>query len=362
VKRMPLSRHVPRHSEPISPRSGTFIESRSASRASFVRRAVVLAGAIAICGGFLAGGSASAAPATDSSGGPSLKAILAEANALSEQIDALSEQYDALRIQLGQAKAAAAIAREDAARDEQILGQDQTSIGAIAVENYMTGGINPTLQLLTTASPQGLLNRASIMTQIQQENGIKVSRVANAVAAAQRAQEAAAQEQQQARTLAAAMAAKQAVIQKKANFFNGEAFKKAQAIFQRTGNYPISASQVLGDSYEVQALKWALSVVNKCPYVWAAAGPCAFDCSGLVMWAYAHVGISLLHFTGDQWNEIVHVPRSELKPGYLMFFYNLDHVGLYLGNNLFVDAPTFGQDVSIQEVPWGSYDGGGYPP
>ena len=358
---MPLSRHVPRHSEPISPRSGTFLPSRSAARASFVRRTVVLAGAIAICGGLLAGGSANAAPAAKTSG-PGLKAILAEANALSEQIDSLSEQYDALRIQLGEAKTAAAIAREDAARDEQILGQDQTSIGAIAVENYMTGGINPSMQLLTTASPQGLLNRASIMTQIQQENGLKVSRVANAVAAAARAQEAAAQEQQQARNLAAAMAAKQAVIQKKENFFNGQAFKKAQAIFQRTGNYPISASEIPGDSYEVQALKWALSVVNRCPYVWAAAGPCAFDCSGLVLWAYAHVGISLLHFTGDQWNEIVHVPRSELKPGYLMFFYGLDHVGLYLGNNLFVDAPTFGQDVSVQEVPWGSYDGGGYPP
>jgi cell wall-associated NlpC family hydrolase len=80
------------------------------------------------------------------------------------------------------------------------------------------------------------------------------------------------------------------------------------------------------------------------------------------MWAYQHVGISLEHFTGDQWNEIVHVPRSELKPGYLMFFYNLDHVGLYLGNGLMVDAPTFGQDVQVQAVPWASYDGGGYPP
>ena len=288
--------------------------------------------------------------------------MLAEANALSQQIDSLSQQYDALKIQLGQAKAAAAVAREAAARDQLILGQDQNSIGAIAVENYMTGGINPTLQLLTTASPQGLLNRASIMTQIQQQNGLKVSQVADAVDAAQRAQEAAAQEQKQAKSLTAEMVAKVAAIQKKANFFNGEAFKKAQAIFQQTGKYPINPSQIPGDSYEVQALRKALSVVNRCPYVWAAAGPCAFDCSGLVMWAYQSVGISLLHFTGDQWNEIVHVPRSELKPGYLMFFYNLDHVGLYLGNNLFVDAPTFGQDVSVQAVPWGSYDGGGYPP
>ena len=358
MKRMPLGRHVPRHSEPITYHSRTFW----ATRAKLARRAVVLAGSVALCAAVVPGGSAVAASAARTSN-PSLKTVLAEANALSEQIDKLSQQYDVLRIQLSQAKAAAAVAREDAARDQLILGQDQTSIGAIAVENYMTGGINPTLQLLTTASPQSLLNRASIMTQIQRENGRKVSLVADAVAAAQRAQEAAAQEQQQAKSLTAAMAAKKAAIQKKENFFNGEAYQKAESIFQRTGKYPITASEIPGDSYEVQALKWALTrAAAHCPYVWAAAGPCAFDCSGLVMWAYAHVGISLLHFTGDQWNEIVHVPRSELKPGYLMFFYNLDHVGLYLGHGLMVDAPTFGQDVQVQAVPWASYDGGGYPP
>jgi peptidoglycan DL-endopeptidase CwlO len=357
VKRMPLGRRVPRHPAPIPYRSKMF----SAARATLARRAVVLAGALALCAALVQGAPAVAAPAART-GSPSLKAVLAEANALSEQIDSLSQQYDALRIQLSQAKAAAVVARAAAARDQLVLGQDQNSIGAIAVENYMTGGINPTIQLFTTASPQSLLNRASIMTQIQQEDGLKVSQVANALAAVQRAQEAAAQEQQQAKNLTAEMAAKEAVIQKKENFFNSEAFSKAEAIFQQTGKYPINPNQIPGDSYEVQALKVALTVVNRCPYVWGAAGPCQFDCSGLVMWAYEHVGISLEHFTGDQWNEIVHVPRSELQPGYLMFFYNLDHVALYIGNNLMVDAPTFGQDVSVQEVPWGSYDGGGYPP
>jgi peptidoglycan DL-endopeptidase CwlO len=358
VKRMPLGRRVPRDPAPIPRRSGTF----SAARATLAGRAVVLAGALALCAALVPGGSAVAAPAAKTSS-PSLKAVLAEANALSEQIDNLSQQYDALRIQLSEAKAAAVVAREAAARDQLLLGQDQNSVGAIAVENYMTGGINPALQLFTTASPQGMLNRASIMTQIQQEDGLKVTQVADAVAAAQRAREAAAQEQQQAKSLATAMAAKEAAIQKKENFFNGEAFSKAEAIFQQTGRYPINPSEIPGDSYEVQALKWALTrAAADCPYVWGGAGPCQFDCSGLVMWAYAHVGISLEHFTGDQWDEIVHVPRSELQPGYLMFFYNLDHVALYIGNNLMVDAPTFGQDVSVQEVPWDSYDGGGYPP
>src|SRR5262245_60638388 len=122
---MPLGRHVRRHSEPISPRYWIF-----SARARFTRRALVLAGSVALCAALVPGGSAVAAPAARS-GNPSLKAVLAEARALSEQIDKLSQQYDALQIQLRQAKAAAAVAREDAARDQLILSQDQNSLGAI---------------------------------------------------------------------------------------------------------------------------------------------------------------------------------------------------------------------------------------
>jgi cell wall-associated NlpC family hydrolase len=311
---------------------------------------------VAVCAAVLPAAEAGASPASPA-GHPGLNAILAKAAALSQQIDKLSEQYDGLKIQLAQARSGAAIAKQNAKRDEQILGHDQTSIGAIAVENYMTGGMNPALELLQTSSPQSLLDRASIMTQIQHENGAKISIVAAAQMAAQRAVAAAAQQQQRAKSLEAAMAAKVAVIQKKENFFNSQAYQQAEAIFQRTGKYPISASQIPGDSIGVQALKFALTRRGY-PYVWGAAGPTAFDCSGLVVWAYAQVGISLMHFTGDLWNEGEHVSRSELEPGDLVFFFaDLGHVGIYIGNGLMVDAPTFGQDVQVQPVFWNAYVG-----
>lgn len=346
MKRMPFGRHVPRHSS-----------SASASAGRRVRWGATLAATVAVGAVVFPVAQAGAAPAAVA-GHPGLNAILAKANALSEQIDQLSQQYDGLKIQLAQARSEAAIARQDAKRDDQILGQDQTSIGAIAVENYMTGGINPALQLLQASSPQSLLNRASIMTQIEHENGAKVSLVAAAETAAQRAVAAAGQEEQQARTLAGSMAAKVAVIQKKEDFFNSKAFQQAEAIFQATGKYPISPSQIPGDSLDVRALKIAMTRIGD-PYVWAQAGPHEFDCSGLVVWAYAQLGISLEHFTGDLWNEIEHVSRSELQPGDLLFFYGIDHVGFYVTGNLMLDAPTFGQDVQIQTIPWASYNGGG---
>jgi cell wall-associated NlpC family hydrolase len=348
---MPHGRHLSRHS---TSRSITGRGRARTQRAS-TSRIVVLAGAAAVCAGLLPAGVAGASSAAPASGTPSLAATLAEANALSQQIDSLSQQYDALKIQLQQAQAQAKIAAEDAARDRLVLAQDQAYIGAIAVEGYMTGGMNPSMQLLESSSPQNLLNRASIMTQLEQENGAKVSLVAAAETAALRAQAAAAQEQQRAKTLSAQMAAKVSVIQKKEDFFNSQAFQQAAAIFAKTGHYPYIKPQ--GRSIGVQALRWALTKLGS-PYVWGAAGPSAFDCSGLVMWAYAQVGISLMHYTGDQWNEGEHVSRSELQPGDLVFFFaDLGHVGLYIGNGLMVDAPTYGQPVQVQPVFWSAYAG-----
>jgi peptidoglycan DL-endopeptidase CwlO len=346
LKRMPLGRHVPRRSS-----------SAPVSAGRRARRAATLAATVAVCAAVFPAGEAAATPAAPTSN-PSLSATLAKANVLSEQIDKLSQQYDALKIQVAQARSEAAISRQNASRDDQILGQDQTTIGAIAVENYMTGGMNPALQLFQAPSPQSFLDRASIMTQIERENGAKVSLVAAAETAAQRALAAAAQEEQSARSLSGAMAAKVAVIQKKENFFNSKAFDQAQAIFQRTGKYPITPGEIPGDSLDVRALKIAMTRIGD-DYVWGAAGPSTFDCSGLVVWAYMQLGISLEHFTGDQWNEIEHVSRSELKPGDLMFFYGIDHVGFYVTPTLMLDAPTFDQKVQIQDTPWADYNGGG---
>src|SRR5215469_7530779 len=337
---MPHGRHVPR---------------LSTSNSAVARRIAALLGAAAICAAVLPGGVAAATTTAHASSNPSLDATLAKANALSQQIDNLSQQYDGLKIQLQQAQAESALAREDAARDQRLLAQDQSYISAIAIENYMSGGMDPAMQLLQSSSPQNLLNRASIMTQIEQENGDKVSLVAAANTAAIRALAAAAQQQRRAKSLAAEMASKVSQIQQKENFFNSQAFQQAAAIYQKTGSYP--NIHPTGDSIGVQALRWALTKVGD-PYVWGAAGPSAFDCSGLVMWAYAQVGISLMHFTGDQWNEGEHISRSELEPGDLVFFFpTISHVGLYIGNGLMVDAPTFGVPVHVEPVFWSAYVG-----
>jgi cell wall-associated NlpC family hydrolase len=92
-------------------------------------------------------------------------------------------------------------------------------------------------------------------------------------------------------------------------------------------------------------------------YVWGGASPSGFDCSGLVMYVFAQVGISLPHYTVAQWNyaDSVSVPRNELEPGDLVFFAGLGHVGIYVGNGQFIHAPHTGDVVRIDSLSEGWY-------
>jgi peptidoglycan DL-endopeptidase CwlO len=92
------------------------------------------------------------------------------------------------------------------------------------------------------------------------------------------------------------------------------------------------------------------------PYVWGGASPAGFDCSGLVMYVYAQLGISLPHYTVAQWNATD--PISSPAPGDLVFFNGLGHVGIYIGGGKFVDAPHTGSVVRIDSLSsFGGYDG-----
>ena len=91
------------------------------------------------------------------------------------------------------------------------------------------------------------------------------------------------------------------------------------------------------------------------PYVWGGASPGGFDCSGLVMWAYAQVGVSLPHSSYAQYGMGVPVSRDQLQSGDLVFFDGLGHEGIYIGGGQFVHAPHTGDVVKISNLSEGWY-------
>jgi peptidoglycan DL-endopeptidase CwlO len=96
------------------------------------------------------------------------------------------------------------------------------------------------------------------------------------------------------------------------------------------------------------AVRAALSRLGR-PYVWGATGPDQFDCSGLVQWSYAQAGIHLDRTTYQQINDGIPVPRSQVRPGDLVFPH-AGHVQLAIGNNLVVEAPYSGASVRISPL------------
>jgi cell wall-associated NlpC family hydrolase len=95
------------------------------------------------------------------------------------------------------------------------------------------------------------------------------------------------------------------------------------------------------------------------PYLWGGESPKGFDCSGLVAYVYAQLGITLPHYAAAQYQLGVAVPRDLLQPGDLVFFDGLDHVGIYIGGGQFVHAPHTGDVVKITTLAayGGSYVG-----
>lgn len=113
---------------------------------------------------------------------------------------------------------------------------------------------------------------------------------------------------------------------------------------------PAVPMTVWGNSPGAQVASIALRYVGT-PYVWGGAAPGGFDCSGLAMYAYGQVGITLDHYTGNQWHEGTRVDLTALQPGDLLFF-DLEggdpqHEGIYVGDGLFVQAPHSGDIVRV---------------
>lgn len=120
--------------------------------------------------------------------------------------------------------------------------------------------------------------------------------------------------------------------------------------------HPVAAPapvQAPAASPAVDAMNVALDQLGD-PYVWGAEGPNAFDCSGLVQFSYAQIGIDTPRTTGTLVDFGTPVSSDQLAPGDFIFAYGGGHMGIYIGDGKYVYAPTTGDVVKVGAVPWSS--------
>jgi peptidoglycan DL-endopeptidase CwlO len=320
-------------------------------------------------------------------------ALVSRISALGQQEEALSEQYDAARnqVQTLQAQVAAATTQLDAS--EVSTSRARSALLEDAVTAYVNGGANP-LSTGSSAlqSANTSLLRAEYVNTLatDQSDAIDQYRLASlqeqAARANLKAQTSAAQAQvrqvasaqQAVSNLASQLTAEQSQITGRIATLVAQQEAAAAAAAQQAAQQRLAAAQAAAQAQALAAssgssgstggsfgppppvgsgasgaVAAAESRVGD-PYVWGAAGPDSFDCSGLVMWSYAQVGISLPHFSGAQYADTTHIPMSDLEPGDLVFPADPgEHVAMYVGNGMIVQAPYTGANVQV--VPLSSF-------
>jgi cell wall-associated NlpC family hydrolase len=216
--------------------------------------------------------------------------------------------------------------REREAALRQFLAEKRTKAAALARQKQLLASIHTTLQqLVSQEQARERAAKAAALARLQAE--------LKAQAAKKAAEAAAAQQQAQQQSSSSSSSPPPQIVPPPVSVpvGNGAGHPAAASI----------ALQYLG-----------------VPYVYGGASPSGFDCSGLVMYVYGRLGISLPHYTVAQWNATEPISTSEMEPGDLVFFNGLGHVGIYIGGGRFVDAPHTGSVVRIDSIAgFGSFNG-----
>ncbi len=150
------------------------------------------------------------------------------------------------------------------------------------------------------------------------------------------------------------------------------AYNHSWAYVEKVLAYAAAYGYVDPSSIPARAVELARSRIGA-PYVWGAAGPDAFDCSGLVLWVYRQLGLQVPRTAQQQFEWAVAIEPSQLQPGDLVFYENtypspdrITHVGIYIGGGAVVMATNTGdyvREVPLSDPYWSAhFVGAGRPP
>jgi cell wall-associated NlpC family hydrolase len=305
-------------------------------------------------------------------------------------LEVLTERFNDARVELTAQQAAAAQAADQVTAAQATVATARDQVREVA-RSAFTGDQLGTLQaMLTSGSAGELLDRVGTLGTIADHNNGILGAAQAATDAANEAKaaadKAAADAQAQVDQVAAQQAALQSQIagyQADYDRLTAEQQQQARLLAEQhasvvqidrsapaasradrapapapapaaapTATATASAVAVASSGAARAAVNSAMAQIGD-PYVWAAAGPDAFDCSGLTQFAYAAAGIALPHSSSAQAGMGQAVSRDQLQPGDLIGFYSpVSHIGIYIGNGQMVHAPTSGDVVKVVNIDY----------
>jgi cell wall-associated NlpC family hydrolase len=301
------------------------------------------------------------APASAALANPSPAEVQKQINDGNNAVELVVESYNKVNSALAATQVSLAALETKMRPLQSHLDAASANVGQVALTAYQTGSGLRTLSLLLSATSSAtFVDQLATLNQIshtrQQEintfSDVKKSYDAekkrlNDLLSAQNAQK-------------ADLAAKKTKIE--ADIARLDALqKKLDATSGTTTTTPTKYGPppaVSGAAGKVVAFAWA-QLTEK--YLFGAAGPDRWDCSGLTMMAWKAAGVSLPHNAADQYAAVRHISRSQLAAGDLVFYNNLGHVGIYIGNNQIIHAPNSRTVVKVGPITGDSIVGYGRP-
>ena len=337
---------------------------------------VVLAAALA------AGGSALAEPSLDARQSQA-ESVLAQIRSIDSELDHAVDAYNLANLRLDRIERDQQKNRRYLRLARRNLAAAQRTLSKRLVYMYTTGSGSSTIEVLLGArSLDELVSRVETMNRVSAQDTEVLREVTRFRAEVQRrvrelraahakqAEVVAAREAEQQR-IEARLAQRQALLStirdEIARMQAAERARQAALRRQAEARLPAqqAAQQAAQDSIGVAASTPDATVAPPqvhggvvgialqflgVPYVYGGASPKGFDCSGLVMYAFAQIGVSLPHNAAAQYGYGTPVAKNQLQPGDLVFFNGLGHNGIYIGGGQFVHAPHTGDVVKISSL------------
>jgi cell wall-associated NlpC family hydrolase len=318
------------------------VRTHPAVKLSLLRRGAAVTAAMLTAGTLAAAvtGSAGAAPK------PTAAQVQKMVNHLTSQMDQADQQYDQAVQQLASARQQLRTVDLRLKMDQARFSSMRAQIAAIASTAYESGTMSSMGALLTSDKPQAVLSQASVLLQMSADRSAQVGQFLSAARQLEAAQQVARRTE-----LGVTALEKQRLARRKAI---SKTLARQKALLATLTAQQVPALGSGGTTTAVytgptatqaeKAVAFAYAQLGK-PYVWGATGPGSYDCSGLMMAAWAAAGVSIPRDTYEQVAGLPSVPLSSLQPGDLVFFDGDGHVAMYVGGGMIIDAPRTGLTV-----------------